>query len=270
MKKAVLIAWLLLPAGAAAYHYGPGQEALRLDDAGAAIERGRAAAAKAREVAAAEGDAAARAHWAVADEAFGEALSLLPKERVAEARSVLLERAKAQMQTSQLPEARVVLESLVDELSAAKPGSGEEAAHEALLADARETLANAQYYTTWLMRLEGFARDEWLKEIEASRQNFTLLAAQAAERGRRRGRPAPEGKRRVRRAPRAHRSQGAARHPPALHVRRLRIRARSRRETRQEVEQVQHAQGRARSRRQRPCGRRRLVMRAPAAAVNFT
>ncbi len=183
MKKAVLIAWLLLPAGAAAYHYGPGQEALRLDDAGAAIERGRAAAAKAREVAAAEGDAAARAHWAVADEAFGEALSLLPKERVAEARSVLLERAKAQMQTSQLPEARVVLESLVDELSAAKPGSGEEAAHEALLADARETLANAQYYTTWLMRLEGFARDEWLKEIEASRQNFTLLAAQAAERG---------------------------------------------------------------------------------------
>jgi len=48
MKKAVLIAWLLLPAGAAAYHYGPGQEALRLDDAGEAIERGREAAAKAQ------------------------------------------------------------------------------------------------------------------------------------------------------------------------------------------------------------------------------
>jgi hypothetical protein len=174
---------LLLPAGAAAYHYGPGQEALRLDDAGEAIERGREAAAKARDVAAKEGDAAARVHWAEADEAFGEALSLLPKERVAEARSVLLERAKAQMQTSQLPEARVVLEGLVDELSAARPEPGEAGAHAALLADARETLANAQYYTTWLMRLEGFAREEWLKEIEASRQNFTLLASQAAERG---------------------------------------------------------------------------------------
>jgi hypothetical protein len=183
MKKAVLIAWLLLPAGAAAYHYGPGQEALRLDDAGEAIERGREAAAKARDVAAKEGDAAARVHWAEADEAFGEALSLLPKERVAEARSVLLERAKAQMQTSQLPEARVVLEGLVEELSAARPEPGEAGAHAALLADARETLANAQYYTTWLMRLEGFAREEWLKEIEASRQNFTLLASQAAERG---------------------------------------------------------------------------------------
>ncbi|MFN9787278.1 MAG: hypothetical protein ACK57N_11975 [Planctomycetia bacterium] len=183
MKKAVLIAWLLLPAGAAAYHYGPGQEALRLDDAGEAIERGREAAAKARDVAAKEGDAAARVHWAEADEAFGEALSLLPKERVAEARSVLLERAKAQMQTSQLPEARVVLEGLVEELSAARPEPGEADAHAALLADARETLANAQYYTTWLMRLEGFAREEWLEEIEASRQNFTLLASQAAERG---------------------------------------------------------------------------------------
>jgi hypothetical protein len=44
-------------------------------------------------------------------------------------------------------------------------------------------LANAQYYTTWLMRLEGLPREEWLKEIEASRQNYTLLAEQSKEAG---------------------------------------------------------------------------------------
>ena len=177
MKKAVLIAWLLLPAVAAAYHYGPGQEALRLDDAGSAIARGRAASALARATAAKEGDAAAREHWATADEAFGEALTLLPKDRVAETRAVILERAKAQMQTSQLPEARRTLETLVDELA-------RDTQTDALqLADARETLANAQYYTTWLMRLEGLPREEWLKEIEASRQKYTLLAEQRKEAG---------------------------------------------------------------------------------------
>ncbi len=177
MKKAVLIAWLLLPAVAAAYHYGPGQEALRLDDAGSAIARGRAAAALARATAAKEGDAAAREHWATADEAFGEALTLLPKDRVAETRAVILERAKAQMQTSQLPEARRTLETLVDELARDTQTDAVQ------LADARETLANAQYYTTWLMRLEGLPREEWLKEIEASRQNYTLLAEQRKEAG---------------------------------------------------------------------------------------
>ena len=181
MKKAVLIAWLLLPAVAAAYHYGPGQEALRLDDAGAALARGREAAAQARLVAAKDGDAAAREYWAVAEEALGQALSLLPKERVAETRAIVLERAKAQMQVSQLPEARRSLETLVDELAA------DAQADRALLADARETLANAQYYTTWLMRLEGQPRDEWLKEIEASRQNYTLLAEQSKAAGDERG-----------------------------------------------------------------------------------
>lgn len=181
MKKAVLIAWLLLPAGAAAYHYGPGQEALRLDDAGAAVARGRDAATQARAVAAKDGDAAAREYWTVAEEAFAEALSLLPKERVAETRAIVLERAKAQMQVSQLPEARRALETLVDELAADTQGD------RALLADARETLANAQYYTTWLMRLEGQPREEWLKEIEASRQNYTLLSEQSKAAGDERG-----------------------------------------------------------------------------------
>ena len=51
------------------------------------------------------------------------------------------------------------------------------------MADARGALANAQYYTTWLMRLEGLSREEWEPEIEASRQNYKLLAEHAEEAG---------------------------------------------------------------------------------------
>jgi acetyl esterase/lipase len=45
--------------------------------------------------------------------------------------------------------------------------------------EARSALANAQYYTTWLMRLEGAPEAEWQAEIDASRQNYKLVAEQA-------------------------------------------------------------------------------------------
>ena len=45
-----------------------------------------------------------------------------------------------------------------------------------LTEEVRSTLANSQYYMTWLMRLEGRSREEWEPEIEASRQNYRLLA----------------------------------------------------------------------------------------------
>ena len=58
--------------------------------------------------------------------------------------------------------------------------SGDTAADPKLLDEARGALANAQYYTTWLMRLEGRSREEWEPEIEASRQNYKLLAEKSA------------------------------------------------------------------------------------------
>ena len=41
-----------------------------------------------------------------------------------------------------------------------------------LIAETKSTLANAQYYITWLMRLEGHSRETWEPVIESSRQNF--------------------------------------------------------------------------------------------------
>src|SRR5688500_17681881 len=166
MRKLVLFLWLLLPVGAAAYHWGPGQEHLRTDQAAAAAARGRDAATRARELQAAQGDLASKAAWAEAEAAFTEALAALPGEHVEQARRLRLERAVALMQISKLPDARQELGVLVDELEADPSVDAE------LLADARTTLGNAQYFTTWLLRLEGEPRDVWEPEIEAARQNY--------------------------------------------------------------------------------------------------
>ena len=177
MRRALIFVWCLLPVAAGAYHYGPGQDRVRADRAAEAVERADAAVRAAQAIAAQDGDDAARGLWAQAEEAYAEALELLPSDQVREGRALRLERAKAQMYISQLPEARRALEGLVEELAS------DATSDPALLARARAALGNAQYYTTWLMRLEGAPRDEWEPEIDAARQNYKLLAERAAKSG---------------------------------------------------------------------------------------
>ena len=156
MRKLLLIVWLLIPVVAGAYHYGPGQERLFLDEAAYLIGK-------------AEKHAEAGEH-AEAASIYAEALDLLPVEKIQKAREIRLERAKAQMLSKQLPEARADLQTLLNELTEDKR------ANPKLTDEVRSTLANSQYYMTWLMRLEGRSREEWEPEIEASRQNYRLLA----------------------------------------------------------------------------------------------
>jgi hypothetical protein len=163
MRILMLTGWLLVPLIAAAWHFGPGQEQEQLDHVAALLARAD--------------QAAAEGQWSQADELYDEALGLLPLEQVAARRQARLERAKARLQAHKLPLAHQDLKELVQELStdaAADPG---------ILAEARAALANAQYYVTWLMRLEGQPREDWEAEIEAARQNFRLLAEQAEARG---------------------------------------------------------------------------------------
>ncbi|TDJ66452.1 MAG: hypothetical protein E2O39_16485 [Planctomycetota bacterium] len=178
MRMLLLFLWSLLPIGAGAYHFGPGQDRMRVDQAAASIDRAEGLACDARELASIQGDEAARDLWLAAEAAYSEALDDLPADKVDEGRRLRLERAKAQMFVSRLPEARRDLAQLVGELEA-DPASVEPA----LLADARGVLANAQYYTTWLKRLEGAPRADWEPEIEASRQNYKLLAEELDRRG---------------------------------------------------------------------------------------
>lgn len=176
MRRLILLLWLLLPVGGLAYHMGPGQDRLRLDDAGAWIARGEEHAQSAAALAETD-EGAARADWASAEEAFAKALSLLPTDRVATRRAVRLERARARMFISQLPEANSELDDLVSELEA------DPAADPEVLREARRALASSQYYVTWLMRLEGRGRGDWEPEIEVARQLYKLLEDEAAERG---------------------------------------------------------------------------------------
>lgn len=163
MRIMFLLGWLMVPVLVCAYHYGPGQDRMKLDDADARL-------IEAHELVKAK-------DYATAVEVYNEALGLLPAERAGLARRVRLERDKARMLARQLPEASQDLKALVEEIEA------DPKADPRLLAEAREAMANSQYYMTWLMRLEGMAREVWEPEIESARQLYRLLSEQAEAAG---------------------------------------------------------------------------------------
>ena len=167
MRKLLLAGWLLLPVGAWAYHEGPGQEGLQLDRVDAELAQARAAADK--------------DDWDQAVVHFEAALKELPaletRALTHASQRIKLSAAKAKLEASDLIAARRELSDLVADLGA------DENADPAMLDEAREAFANSQYYYTWLMRLEGYPRDEWEPEVEVARQTFRLLAERADERG---------------------------------------------------------------------------------------
>ncbi|MBX9583206.1 MAG: hypothetical protein K2X87_23110 [Gemmataceae bacterium] len=163
LRILLLVGWLLLPLAGLAYHLGPGQEQQALD-------------VVAKHVQAAEAAAADNDHLTAVDE-YNAALAALPAGRTAEARKLRLEKAKAQLLSKQLGAAYNDLTALADELA------DDPAADPKLSEDVRSARANAQFYVTWLLRLEGAAREDWEPEIEAARQNYKLLAEDAEKRG---------------------------------------------------------------------------------------
>lgn len=159
MRKLTVITWLLIPLVAGAYHYGPGQNQLILDEVGILVSE-------------ADADVANGDHAAAATR-YDEAVQLLPDEQQQTIRRLRLERDKAWMLSKKLPEAHSDLTQLLEEIS------GDESVDPALARDVRATLANSQYYLTWLMRLEGRPEEDWQPTIEASRQSFRMLAESA-------------------------------------------------------------------------------------------
>jgi len=146
-----------------AYHYGPGQNQMRLDDAGNLIR-------------------AANVHlkneqWEPAADLLSKALELLPEDKKTVINAVRLERDKAWMNSSQLPDAHNDLVQLVEMLSSEKDSDP------VVLREAKQSMANSKFYMTWLMRLEGKPRDQWLPHIETARQTFRELAETAGDVG---------------------------------------------------------------------------------------
>jgi hypothetical protein len=163
MRVLLLVGWLLIPVAVGLWHYGPGQEKMQLDAVAEILARAD--------------QCVAAQDWTEAVNQYDEALRRLPADKVSEQRRIRLEKCKAQMLASQLPDAHAELRALVEELQ------GDAGAPADLLAEARSTQAQSQYYMTWLMRLEGQPRELWEPEIEAARQTYRLLEEQAESGG---------------------------------------------------------------------------------------
>ena len=169
MRKPLLVLWLSLPLAAWAYHEGPGQDGMRLDQ----VDRHLALA----DAAIAEQD------WDAANSNYKAALESFPDlednpRYITNSRRIRLAMSQVKLRNEQLPDAQRDLAELADEMT-------EDAnADKILLGKVLDAQANAQYYITWLMRLEGYTREEWEPEIEVARQTWRLLAERASKEGR--------------------------------------------------------------------------------------
>lgn len=163
MRLALLLAWIAIPVAFAFYHFGPGQDAAENANAGAEL---RLASYHSQQQ-----------DWAGVEASCSAALASLKSDDPKVEQRVRLERAKARLLSEQLPAAYDDLTALLDELEAS------DQADPALLKETRAAMASAEYYLTWLMRLEGEPREKWELEIEAARQKYRLLAEQATEAG---------------------------------------------------------------------------------------
>ena len=160
MKKNLLIfLWALAPVALLAYHFGPGQAGLAREEAKANIQAAL--------------DFEAKKQWQQAIDAYNDALTALPDTETAKRQQLQLARANARIYVGELPEAMLSMEHLLDETA-----RGDDSKLESKI---RSSLASAQYYTGWLMRLELAEKEEWKEPLEKARQNFRLLAEQTAK-----------------------------------------------------------------------------------------
>ncbi|HAD61919.1 MAG TPA: hypothetical protein DCG12_21995 [Planctomycetaceae bacterium] len=172
MRRVLLVAWItLLPLGGL-YHLVAGSEHQEMDQLGREL-------AEARELVQQE-------QWGDALPHFETALGGLPKEMLSQSRQIRLEMAQAKMNASRLPEAHGDLKGLLDEIlmERTEPSKEPKPDTHRLERSVRESLANSQFYMTWLMRLEGLPHSEWEPEIESARQNYRMLAEAAKKSGR--------------------------------------------------------------------------------------
>ena len=157
MKKNLLIfLWALAPVALLAFHFGPGQAGLAREEAKTSIQAAL--------------DFEVGEQWQQAIDAYNDALAALPETETAKRQQLQLARANARIYVGELPEAMLSMEHLLDETA---KGSDKE-----LESKVRSSLASAQYYTGWLMRLELAEKEEWKEPLEKARQNFRLLAEQ--------------------------------------------------------------------------------------------
>ncbi len=163
MRKLLITGWLMLLPIGGLYHLVAGPHHHRMDAIGTSLQEAR--------------QHASGQDWPAAVTLFEQALEQLPEDQIRNQRTIRLELAQAKINAAKLPEAHGELKSLLDELL-------EDASADAdLEQNVRESLANSQFYMTWLMRLEGLDATEWEPEIESARQNYRMLAESSQKSG---------------------------------------------------------------------------------------
>ena len=163
MRQTLLTFWIMLLPIGGLYHLIAGPHLREMDVIGKSLTDARKLAGE--------------EDWHRAVPEFERALESLPVDLLSESRAIRLELAQAKMNAAKLPEAHSDLKSLLDELLEDKQRDPK------LESQVRESLANSQFYMTWLMRLEGLPATKWEPEIESARQNYRMLAETATESG---------------------------------------------------------------------------------------
>ncbi|MAD78216.1 MAG: hypothetical protein CMJ51_02465 [Planctomycetaceae bacterium] len=203
--------WALIPVLVLAFHFGPGQDLERRD---LAVRRHRDAIALELQATGIQAEAhashlaviearrrallagvpggspeietalererlayeRAETAWEQVADAYGDVSDLLPED-ADEIPRVRWSKARAQVRSGEIWAGAGELEALLQELDATQVGQGP------LIRATREELAGARYYGARLMRLAGEPAKEWRAESMRARQQYRLLAEQAASDG---------------------------------------------------------------------------------------
>lgn len=159
MRKFLSALWLLVPVAIISWHYGPGQDSLSRDQAARFISNARLAETS--------------KDWKSARDYYRQAMDALPAGDTDVRLAVQLSAAKTRMYLGELPEGMEQVDALLDEAL-------QTSANKALQDEIRATSGLMHYYVAWLMRLEGAETEEWTEQTEIARQQYRLLAEQAA------------------------------------------------------------------------------------------
>jgi hypothetical protein len=152
-RRRLVLLWLLIPVGLLAFHFGPGTRYAQRETAATLVRQARAAGQS--------------QDWAAAVALYAQAMQTLPPEAADDRILLGVAHADARIYLGELPEALAELEELLRTAPVQQP---------AVAAHLRAALAEAEYYTAWLMRLEGAEPDEWNVEAASARQHFRFLA----------------------------------------------------------------------------------------------
>lgn len=159
MRRALVLLWMLFPVGVAAYHFNLGPKQMMREEAHAHLVEIRRL------------EQAEEPNWQEIVDGYNRLVELLPADEDPKVFcQIRLAKCRARLEMLDLERAIDDLTILLQETAATY---GENAR---ITRGVRETLGKAHYYSTWVLKMNGAAEDEWRPFAERARQLFRYLA----------------------------------------------------------------------------------------------